>query len=668
MSPVFQLAGTNGNVLGKLANPRSTTTDTDFTTYLTNPIKLTGAGGGNQGAPANGPNVPGIDPQGFLLVAPTVDPADTANYRDPFGSVTAAVPVIRTSTPGSMQYPATYLPADERTTGVAITLRRLANPYLPYNGSPTAGDYYNPYVTVDYMDQVPVRRSANDGAGVAFASRGKTQPYAGLTQTVGNASTLQPLSPVSDQAGAGTITDTAVAPNVTHTFGALNVPVPPSTHYDWLVHLDRTPTSPLELLHVSGYQPWQLTQQFMQGDDTKPATSFQHYVPWFDQDVIGATPQGSHRLYRIFEFLQCAYPARWTNNANGSVQGVNPDGRLPGKININSIWDKETLRALIDANPSLMGGVNDATIDLIFTQMMNSRSPAQLSPGLYVPGSPADLKGQAGVTSTDAPFLSLATGLTASGDTQYLAGQSITNTMLRGTGNNPNNLNPPLLLFENSTNAATTHPYQRFQLLTKMFNNVTTRSNVFAVWLTVGFFEVYNPDTNPTLGAEIGRAEGRHVRHRMFAVVDRTNLEVFSSTLAGPTVAVPTGGTNPSTVAATVQIQGVTAQQFNSTTNTITGVNINTGCPWQIAAGTKLVFSTGTNDEETIVVTKVNQGVSGGPPTITSDPADTTTPGGGFTRNHLVGSRVSIRGNPGPWDRYDHRADPFVVLYYSIIE
>jgi hypothetical protein len=70
-------------------------------------------------------------------------------------------------------------------------------------------------------------------------------------------------------------------------------------------------------------------------------------------------------------------------------------------------------------------------------------------------------------------------------------------------------------------------------LLTKIFEHLTTRSNVFAVYMTVGYFEVKDDTQKPELlGDEIGVlrdgtggiVENKAIRHRMFAIIDRTNL------------------------------------------------------------------------------------------------------------------------------------------------
>ena len=91
----------------------------------------------------------------------------------------------------------------------------------------------------------------------------------------------------------------------------------------------------------------------------------------------------------------------------------------------------------------------------------------------------------------------------------------------------PSSPNPFSGLFEaSSTDGGTSnsHPVTRFELLNKIFNNTTSRSNVFAVWLTVGFFKCDANGNN--LGAEIGKSEGKSIRHRMFAIVDRSGLAV----------------------------------------------------------------------------------------------------------------------------------------------
>jgi hypothetical protein len=73
------------------------------------------------------------------------------------------------------------------------------------------------------------------------------------------------------------------------------------------------------------------------------------------------------------------------------------------------------------------------------------------------------------------------------------------------------------------TGALRPHPYNQSAdnsaLAGRLWNKITTRSNVFAVWCTVGFFEV---DQNGKLGPEIDADVGRQVRYRFFAIVDRT--------------------------------------------------------------------------------------------------------------------------------------------------
>jgi hypothetical protein len=71
----------------------------------------------------------------------------------------------------------------------------------------------------------------------------------------------------------------------------------------------------------------------------------------------------------------------------------------------------------------------------------------------------------------------------------------------------------------------------RYQELTRLSNLVTTRSNVYAIWVTVGYFEVqpapagYDPNVYPdgfVLGQELGIDTGEVQRHRGFYIIDRT--------------------------------------------------------------------------------------------------------------------------------------------------
>jgi hypothetical protein len=573
--PLLPRPGNNDNVLGTPDVVNAATDDVDFAARVTTV------------ADATTPVPAQVPPQGFFLLGPPVP--------DARGTITA--PRVPGDTPflrsANLQYPVlftqpdTWLP-DYRRTGLNVVLRRLANPYLPFDPRPALGPTpnpaYNPYQTVDFMPGVPL----NDATlpATTYASWGKRQPYA---------SEPGQAAPQASVAGS----------NTWHTFGLTNNPVPASGHYDWLVHFDRQLVSPMELVHVSGFPPHELTQRFGGSSSPRP---FGQRVPWFDQ---------SNRLYRAFAFL----------GTGSRVAGTAAGGRVAGRVNVNTIWDPETLLALCDPQPAngfmaaqVANPADPTDPNTIFGRLLALRTPGG------VPGA------------KDRPFLGLGVGHSPApadesyppgGDSLFPLGSGINDTLLRsateGDATTPRLFEVP----------GAPHPYWKYELLAKLSNRVTTRSNVFAVWLTVGFFEVRDDSTRPVkLGAEIGRDLGLQRRHRLFAVVDRTRLKLFA-TRSQTAVVLPTGQTS-------VQVQ-VTPERMSAT-------NAN-GRTYGIRVGSAVTVDEGGN-EETVMVTAVT------PTTFTAT----------FTRAHAAGVAVVRRGNPGPQPGFDPAADPDLVLHSSIIE
>ena len=80
------------------------------------------------------------------------------------------------------------------------------------------------------------------------------------------------------------------------------------------------------------------------------------------------------------------------------------------------------------------------------------------------------------------------------------------------------------------------NPFFKYRSLQRLSNLVTTRSNVYAVWITVGYFEVEKYDDfvagsalhqrvypeGYTLGSELGVDTGDVKRHRSFYLIDRS--------------------------------------------------------------------------------------------------------------------------------------------------
>src|SRR5262249_58146348 len=73
------------------------------------------------------------------------------------------------------------------------------------------------------------------------------------------------------------------------------------------------------------------------------------------------------------------------------------------------------------------------------------------------------------------------------------------------------------------------NPYFRIQNLQRMSNLLTTRSNVYAIWITIGYFEALPQngadDAHPDgyqLGQEFGSDTGEIKRNRAFYIYDRS--------------------------------------------------------------------------------------------------------------------------------------------------
>jgi hypothetical protein len=577
--------------------------------------------------PAQSPNpvygqtggVPMGGEQGFYLIGPqntTMAPipfpgtgagdVPTANLDLSTQNMSVKVPVLDLGDPATAG------------KGPSILLQRLACPHLPSQPNPAAANY-NPYITVDY---VQTRHSTAAGgsdelndattvppAGWANAPKppeqrfawGRNQPYAA------DVSLRQKQAPQAV---------TAPPPYTTrpqHTLGRQNgqeetpppapdtIPPPnPPTQtlqlpFDWLVHLDRQLISPMELIHVSGFKPHELTQQFMKDVDgnlraSKVSTEkFQHRAPWTDANA---------RIFRALEFLSTG-----ERSAGGGTFG-----RIPGKVNINGIWDYETFLALCD--PQTSNGFTATDVQNAYNALfaVGGRSPG------YNPTT-----GVGGPGASDRPFRGLAVPFSpgSPGDAQYPS----PTPGAPGIGINDTLLNTGIFLPADATDS--THPYQRFELLTKIFNNITTRSNTFAVWCTVGNFQVLDDTTRPVkLGAEFGAAQGQNIRHRFFAIVDRTNLSLPGTlTSLAPPV---TANATPQTI------------QIGSLTGSLGPPTVSSRpIPWNIQPGTVLEIDAGQPTAEIVVVTGVTQGP---PPTITAV----------FSQTHAAGASVTIPGLTGP--------------------
>jgi hypothetical protein len=494
-----------------------------------------------------------------------------------------------------------------------LVLQRLACPHLPPSAS-------NPYITVDYFVFGPqTTAQAWDGRTVDTNNNIATPTPVTTCRSYGR---MQPYA--AKQADPADLTDmtrmqnpTTPTTGIQHTFfshngqgasfatagGTLTQP------FTWLVQFDRPLISPIELMQVSVYKPHELMQQFV----TAAGTS-QHLATAAGGLPASGWTDDAHRLHRALALL----------DTRSKMMGIPQGGRMPGLVNINTIWNQAIWNAICAPDPSNFFTQTD--VNNAWGLLSTSRTPS---------GTPS------AVGSNDKPFWSLGGPIDPGGGSQFPAGLGVNNTVLRGAAAVP------------TLDVATvsTHPYARKDLLNKVFSKLTTRSNVFAVWVTIGYFEVPPGGENfrpMQLGQEIGIADGTNVRHQYFAVVDRTNLSIDPNqpNLQGPrpiffayepqqTGSPPTDPATPGSV--TAYIPG-TASGGKAT-------GIYEGSAWTIQVGTPIVVDVGGN-QETVTVTAVGSDPGGGA-AISFNCANPHARGCALMISNSLNA-VPTLGNPGP--------------------
>ncbi|MCA9200159.1 MAG: hypothetical protein KDA87_21620, partial [Planctomycetales bacterium] len=205
--------------------------------------------------------------------------------------------------------------------------------------------------------------------------------------------------------------------------------------------------------------------------------------------------------------------------------------RNPGLVNVNTITDPRVLDAVAPGLPwadfvaGRQGTRNNlSTVPSAFSQPFRSTLASDLSP------LPAGER-----APTDTTLFRTDQGL-------QLANGGPPNGNLGGQQGKPQPSEDPL--FDNNHNEvfrnSERHSYFKNQDLRRLGNLTTTHSNVYAVWITVGYFEVLPWNANdplntaaiPTpdlahpdgyqLGRELGSETGQINRDRAFYIIDRS--------------------------------------------------------------------------------------------------------------------------------------------------
>ena len=503
------------------------------------------------------------------------DYTGTGEYNPPLDQ-----PQDATKNPGLWN--GTYVKLKDNDTykkAKVVHLQRLANPLLGYD------PLSNPYRTIDASavdltsfngvtnakDNGPRTIVDEQDNGIEFYTRQRgqsnDQPLANNLWT--REPYDQPPKPNTNNV-RGDATDHYFDKALHHTLGYLSDPFglprgnpapyvgdPPGEPFPWLTWNNRPFISHLELLlvpltssqqllaHASEFTGPGVHRRFgMAGAGANPYSTplqpFAHLPDFFHSDK--SEPSGnSPQLHRLLEYV--GVPSRFVGTelqGNPTVfaaavgHSFHPPFNLisryrePGRINLNTIFSEDVWKGLMNFFPDMT-----TTAGWRWSEFVASRRG-------YTAANMWDFDARY-PTRFAQPFRSFAGGemvppISATQSPTLQPGREIDATLLRSQTllDSATPSNQPLFEYSATQqlyNNTDRNPYFRYQGLQRLGNLVTTRSNVYAIWITVGYFEVepaatgYDPSVYPDgyrLVQELGIDSGEVKRHRAFYIFDRS--------------------------------------------------------------------------------------------------------------------------------------------------
>ena len=408
-----------------------------------------------------------------------------------------------------------------------IKLQRLANPSIVWHPD------NNPYLTVDVLDMDLVAfngvegQSAQDAIAPEKANTASTLERGAentnddswkardLFRSVrGQVNDIPNSNPLAQHQFGFTLTESLGQTNQSYT----NPQGGSNEFFTSLAWNNRPYVSHLELANVPFAKVDWLTKNFStkqdpydpySGDDNLIRGRFHHLLNFFANDTDAGADRAN--LYRIMDYLEV--PSRFA----GTRDYLNTDNypqpfnflsryRVPGKINLNTIYPDSSSAS----NESLIwNGLQRKFViingGLKYPEFADSRENG--NPG---PGMPTDF-GNPYRPSDENVNVPQGVPLVSEVGSTLFRNKSFGNTTDMDPLFDFDNTNP---IFNADRNA-----YFRNAQRQRLGNLVTTKSSVFAVWVTVGYFEV---DGDGLIGAEIGSDTGDVKRNRGFFMFDRS--------------------------------------------------------------------------------------------------------------------------------------------------